>query len=115
MYYHANAPRLRYAPLYIQLAAAGGIALLGGVVCAVTHIYLAPSPGATDMLSVINGNMAALSLRASNWPLLYCAIDGCPIPSVCAAWSGKLYTSHPEASHCTCGRGTYSPKSAASV
>ena len=74
MYYHANAPRLRYAPLYIQLAAAGGIALLGGVVCAVTHIYLAPSPGATDMLSVINGNMAALSLRASNCTLLVAVI-----------------------------------------
>lgn len=74
MYYHANASRLRYAPLYIQLAAAGGIALLGGVVCAVTHIHLAPSPGATDMLSVINGNMAALSLRASNCTLLVAVI-----------------------------------------
>ena len=75
MYYHANAPRLRYAPLYIQLAAAGGIALLGGVVCAVTHhIQLAPSPGATDMLSVINGNMAALALRASNCTLLVAVI-----------------------------------------
>ena len=53
MYYHANASRLRYAPLYIQLAAAGGIALLGGVVCAVTHIHLAPSPGAiSDQASV---------------------------------------------------------------
>lgn len=74
MYYHANAPRLRYAPLYIQLAAAGGIALLGGVVCAVTHIQLAPSPGATDMLSTINGNMAALALRASNCALLVAAL-----------------------------------------
>ena len=74
MYYHANAPRLRYAPLYIQLAAAGGIALLGGVVCAVTHIQLAPSPGATDMLSVINGNMAALSLRAFHYALLVAVI-----------------------------------------
>ena len=70
MYYHANASRLRYAPLYIQLAAAGGIALIGSIVCAVTHIQLAPSPGATDMLSVINGNMAALALRASNYALL---------------------------------------------
>lgn len=74
MYYHANAPRLRYAPLYIQLAAAGGIALIGSIVCAVTHIQLAPSPGATDMLSVINGNMAALSLRASNCALLVAVI-----------------------------------------
>lgn len=74
MYYHANAPRLRYAPLYIQLAAAGGIALLSGVVCAVTHIQLAPSPGATDMLSTINGNMAALALRASNCALLVAAL-----------------------------------------
>ena len=74
MYYHANAPRLRYAPLYIQLAAAGGIALLGGVVCAVTHIHLAPSPGAVGMLSTINGNMAALALRASNCVLLVAAL-----------------------------------------
>lgn len=74
MYYHANAPRLRYAPLYIQLAAAGGIALLGGVVCAVTHIHLAPSPGAVGMLSTINGNMAALALRASNCALLVAAL-----------------------------------------
>lgn len=74
MYYHANAPRLRYAPLYIQLAAAGGIALIGSIVCAVTHIQLASSPGATDMLSVINGNMAALSLRASNCALLVAVI-----------------------------------------
>ena len=74
MYYHSNAPRLRYAPLYIQLAAAGGIALIGSIVCAVTHIQLAPSPGATDMLSVINGNMAALSLRASNCALLVAVI-----------------------------------------
>ena len=70
MYYHANASRLRYAPLYIQLAAAGGIALIGGAVCAVTHIRLAPSPGTTDMLATINGNMAALALRASNCALL---------------------------------------------
>ena len=74
MYYHANASRLRYAPLYIQLAAAGGIALLGGVVCAVTHIHLAPSPGAVGMLSTINGNMAALALRASNCALLVAAL-----------------------------------------
>lgn len=74
MYYHSNAPRLRYAPLYIQLAAAGGIALIGSIVCAVTHIQLAPSPGATDMLSVINGNMAALALRASNYALLVAVI-----------------------------------------
>lgn len=74
MYYHANAPQLRYAPLYIQLAAAGGIALIGSIVCAVTHIQLAPSPGATDMLSVINGNMAALALRASNYALLVAVI-----------------------------------------
>lgn len=74
MHYHANASRLRYAPPYIQLAAASGIALLGGVVCAVTHIQLAPSPGATDMLSVINGNMAALSLRVSNCALLVAVI-----------------------------------------
>lgn len=74
MYYHTNASRLRYAPLYIQLAAAGGIALLGGVVCAVTHIHLAPSPGAVGMLSTINGNMAALALRASNCALLVAAL-----------------------------------------
>lgn len=74
MYYHANASRLRYAPLYIQLAAAGGIALIGGAVFAFVHIQLAPSPGATDMLSVINGNMAALSLRASNCTLLVAVI-----------------------------------------
>lgn len=74
MYYHANAPRLRYAPLYIQLAAAGGIALIGSIVSAVTHIQLAPSPGATDMLSVINGNMAALALRASHCALLAAVI-----------------------------------------
>ena len=74
MYYHANASRLRYAPLYIQLAAAGGIALFGGVVCAVTHIHLAPSPGAVGMLSTINGNMAALALRASNCALLVAAL-----------------------------------------
>ena len=74
MYYHANASRLRYAPLYIQLAAAGGIALLGGVVCAVTHIHLAPSPGAVGMLSTINGNMAALALHASNCALLVAAL-----------------------------------------
>lgn len=74
MYYHANAPHLRYALLYIQLATAGGIALIGSIVCAVTHIQLAPSPGATDMLSVINGNMAALALRASNYALLVAVI-----------------------------------------
>lgn len=74
MYYHANAPQLRYALLYIQLATAGGIALIGSIVCAVTHIQLAPSPGATDMLSVINGNMAALALRASNYALLVAVI-----------------------------------------
>ena len=61
-------------PLYIQLAAAGGMALIGGAVCAVTHNQLAPSPGATDMLSTINGNMAALALRASNCALLVAAL-----------------------------------------
>lgn len=74
MYYHANAPQLRYAPLYIQLAAAGGIALIGGAVFAVVHIHLAPSPGAVGMLSTINGNMAALALRASNCALLVAAL-----------------------------------------
>lgn len=74
MYYHANAPQLRYAPLYIQLAAAGGIALIGGAVFAVVHIHLAPSPGAVGMLSTINGNMAVLALRASNCALLVAAL-----------------------------------------
>lgn len=74
MYYHANAPRLRYAPLYIQLAAAGGMVLIGGAVFAAVHVQLAPSPGATDMLSTINGNMAALALRASNCALLVAAL-----------------------------------------
>ena len=74
MYYHSNAPRLRYAPVHIQLAAAGGMALIGSIICSVTHIQLAPSPGATDMLSVINGNMTALALRASNYALLVAVI-----------------------------------------
>lgn len=74
MYYHANAPRLRYAPLYIQLAAAGGMVLIGGAVFAAVHVQLAPSPGATDMLSTINGNMAARALRASNCALLVAAL-----------------------------------------
>ena len=74
MYYHANASRLRHAPLYIQLAAAGGIALIGGAVFAVVHIQLAPSPGAMDMLATINGNMATLALRASNCALFVAVI-----------------------------------------
>lgn len=74
MYYHANASRLRYVPLYIQLATTGGMALIGGAVFAAVHIQLAPSPGATDMLSTINGNMAALALRASNCALLVAAL-----------------------------------------
>ena len=74
MYYHANASRLRYAPLYIQLAAAGGIALIGGAVFAFVHIQLAPSPGAMDMLATINGNIAALALRTINCALLAAVI-----------------------------------------
>ena len=74
MYYHANASQLRYAPIHIQLAAAGGIALICSIACAVVRIQLAPSPGAADMLSTINGNMDALALRASNCALLVAVI-----------------------------------------
>lgn len=74
MYYHANAPWLRYAPLHIKLSTTGGMALIGGAVFATVHIQLAPSPGTTDMLSTINGNMAALALRASNCALLVAAL-----------------------------------------
>ena len=112
MYYHANASRLRYAPLYIQLAAAGGIALLGGVVCAVTHIHLAPSPGAVGMLSTINGNMAALALRASNCALLVAALL---LVSAVLCYRRTPDTVHPAETRCTYGTGTCSQKSAASV
>lgn len=76
MYYHDKTSPLRFAPVYVQFACFGGLALLLSVLCGLGYIQCSPSPGEADILAALNASVAATAIKLSGFTFVLAVLLG---------------------------------------